>query len=103
MDEFHRGSDIPFTITGGSGFDLDKNDFEVWHYIYTNAIHKLPKSSMKRIEKNTYEGVIRRDFTAGMGIGYATVEIRILDVSHGTVEIVSEERRFHIKKSIIGG
>ena len=103
MDEFYSGSDIPFTLFGGDKFDLDRDNFDVWYYIYSNKIFKLAKGDMKRIAANTYEGIIKSEFTATMGVGYVTREIRIRDISHGTVNIVVEEKSFIVKKSLIGG
>lgn len=102
MIEYYNGSDIPFTITGGNRFNLDEDDFEVWHYIYSNKIHKIPKSEMRRISANSYCAIIGREATNIMGEGSVTMELRILDKSHNMVDIIKEEKVFLIKNSLIG-
>lgn len=101
MNEFYSGSDIPITITGGDR-NLDEDNFEIWHYVYSNSIHKMRKSEMTRLDTNTYQGIIISEDTVMMGTGVVAMEIKFVDISHNIVDVQKVDGVFIIKKSLIG-
>ena len=101
MNTFYNGSDIPLTIIGDNVTNLDNYNFSIKIYIYSNKSIDFKKEEMKQIAPNSYYITIPRAFTATMGSGIATLEIRLFD-NNNLVDITKNENAFTIKDNLIG-